>query len=602
MRQKIKPLFCFLLLFISINVMGNTKTVTYTVDSKTSVIASGDIPFGSSYSYKQTDKITCQITANGFAKLDLTGFENKTITGITLSMKSNKNAGAGSLTVTCGDFTLASIPNNDFSSPYWHKAYTNSYTDIKPTVSPYTVGANEIIKISIDATINSLYCQSYTITYEDQSSVVGIPTFSLKSGQYIGAQTVTLGLPKDGTATSVQYTMDGSDPADFNNNPAIITADKDIFITSTTTVKAVAVNSEKQYSSVVSRDYNIIIPIKTVRAALAGTYEKKVFAMSAEDLSPVEVHSVNGKIINADESTQAQLSWNIYEISDSAIISNDSEQYLTGADVLSLTLKSTIFKWAINTENKSWQNFNRTFIYSPSSDGIFNNYLTSNIKQKGYQSDWTKCYTFAKGYVRSKLIDNQLATICLPYSVSASDFKGANLFEIAGVVKATADMSIDDITGIAIKPVEELTAGKPYLMQATESEIVAAFSGEPVSESVAATALVGNISGEKITVAPSDDTHWNYVLSGNRLHKITGTGKAEIANNRAYFNLYGVPVYVDKDSAAKVIYINNNTTDIKNISASYNNNNVYRQNGVKVSSENLPKGVYIKSGRKYIVK
>lgn len=474
----------------------------------------------------------------------------------------------------------------------------NAMATEKPAA--YTADSPKIITIS--GNIPSQSTATNSQTYESTLSLVSPPSFSLESGQYVGVQTVTLSLPKDGSATSVQYTVDGSDPTNSDSTPIIIISDKVISLTSTANIKAVAVNDAKEYSDVVSRKFDIIIPEKTTRAALAATFSNKVFALSADDLAAIEVHAVNGKIVNADSSTKLKLSWNIHEIGDSAIIENNLNKHLTGGGSTTLDLTNSIFKWNKNIANNSWEYANRSFIYRNSSGGVFKNYLTKYIKHNGYQSDWTKAYTFAEGYVRTGLIPNQLATICLSYSVAVSDFKGANFFEIAGVIKATADMNVDDITGIAIKPVKELTAGKPYLMQATENVLVAAYSGERVAESAASTGLVGNISGETITVGPSDNTHWIYAVSWNKLRKITGKGKAEIANNRAYLNLYGVPVYVDSNVSAKIIYVNDNPTGIKDILESSDTNETYRLNGIKVSSEKATKGIYIKGGRKYIVK
>ena len=92
------------------------RTATYTIESKTNATVSGTAPDGSSATYAQTANNVGQITSNNTFKLTLKGYEGATITGLALSMKSNGKAGAGSLSVTCGDAVIASIADAKFNS------------------------------------------------------------------------------------------------------------------------------------------------------------------------------------------------------------------------------------------------------------------------------------------------------------------------------------------------------------------------------------------------------------------------------------------------------------------------------------------------------
>lgn len=75
-------------------------TVTYTVTSSTSVTMSGDAPEGSSATFVNTHTSNKQrMTAGDSQTYTLSGYDGFTITGITLSMHSNKTSGAGSLSV-----------------------------------------------------------------------------------------------------------------------------------------------------------------------------------------------------------------------------------------------------------------------------------------------------------------------------------------------------------------------------------------------------------------------------------------------------------------------------------------------------------------------
>lgn len=162
--------FMLLTMMATTGTMWGQSTVTYTVASKTSVTTTGTAPTGSSATYSQTYNNTmCQMTAGNSMTLTLSGYEGKIITGITLSMKSNSSKGAGSLSFTAGTTTLASIADAAFNTSSWYGSWSTTYVDVTPVMSndSYEIQENENVVVSITASQNSLYCQSFTLTYED---------------------------------------------------------------------------------------------------------------------------------------------------------------------------------------------------------------------------------------------------------------------------------------------------------------------------------------------------------------------------------------------------------------------------------------------------
>lgn len=162
------------LLFTCLLAVGSAwaETVTYTVSSKTAVTTSGTAPTGSSANYNSTYSTVYQLTKDNSMTLTLSGFSGKTITGISMSMKSNGSAGAGSFSMKAGTTTLSSISNSAFNSSNWNGNYTTVYTNVTPTmtVNDHVIQNGENVVITIAATTNSLYCQSFTITYVDLST------------------------------------------------------------------------------------------------------------------------------------------------------------------------------------------------------------------------------------------------------------------------------------------------------------------------------------------------------------------------------------------------------------------------------------------------
>ena len=178
---------------------GVKKIATYTVTSTSAVSASGVVPDGSSATYKSTYSSKCQLTKDNSMTLTLSGYEGMIVKGITLSMKSNKSSGEGYLSVKAGSTTLSSIGSSGsgvaFNNAAWHGGWSQSYVDVKPTLSnnAYTVKDGENIVIVIGATDNSLYCQSFTIEYAADPSFVGGSTGGGSgSGENPGVTTVSL--------------------------------------------------------------------------------------------------------------------------------------------------------------------------------------------------------------------------------------------------------------------------------------------------------------------------------------------------------------------------------------------------------------------------
>ncbi len=145
------------------------ETVTYTISSKNTLSTTGTAPAGSTASIVETFGTSKQMTNGNSQTLTLTGYNGYQVTNVTLSMKSNKSGGAGKLSYsTNGGSTYTYIVGSsgsgvDFNNSKWHGAYSTSYTDISKDVVISPTASNFIIKI--EATANSLYCESYTITY-----------------------------------------------------------------------------------------------------------------------------------------------------------------------------------------------------------------------------------------------------------------------------------------------------------------------------------------------------------------------------------------------------------------------------------------------------
>ena len=152
------------------------KVVTYTIDSKTSVATTGLTPIGSSATYAQTYSTQGQATSGNTITLTISGFSKGTIiNSIVMNMRSNGSSGAGGLTYSAdsgANQTLIAAATN-FNAWGDNSSYGTTYRDV-------TIGSNLSISVTtsfvltLTASTNSLYVNSYTISYD-----YAAPTFTV---------------------------------------------------------------------------------------------------------------------------------------------------------------------------------------------------------------------------------------------------------------------------------------------------------------------------------------------------------------------------------------------------------------------------------------
>ncbi len=151
--------------------------------------------------------------------------------------------------------------------------------DVEATLSGTTytisgISAGATLKIRNANTTNTqLRIKSITVTYSISASSVATPEFSPSSGTYTEAQNVEITCATDGA--TIYYTLDGS-------NPTILETAKKytapIEINTTTTLNAVAMDTESKFSSVASATYTILtIQQATIEDFLAASESEDVY-------------------------------------------------------------------------------------------------------------------------------------------------------------------------------------------------------------------------------------------------------------------------------------------------------------------------------------
>lgn len=156
------------------------KSVKYTIASSASVTASGQVIEGSNASFKNTYSTKEQITKDNSMTFKLTNIDGIKVSKIVMKTHTNKSKGAGTIKIDIGERNL-------YSGNYT-KSFSTSYSDYEFDVKAlknvdYMFGD---ISIVMSCTVNSLYCQSYTIYYFE-----GEPTKSYPVTFYDGEAELT---------------------------------------------------------------------------------------------------------------------------------------------------------------------------------------------------------------------------------------------------------------------------------------------------------------------------------------------------------------------------------------------------------------------------
>lgn len=182
------------------------------------------------------------------------------------------------------------------------------------------------------------------ITYEDSSTPqpgeVAVPTLSLAEGTYWGKQTLTIGIPEG--AAGVQYTLDGTDPKESNTAELIVKA-TDLELSATTTVRAIAVDNNKNYSKEVSRTYTFAPSIANTKETAYTTTQaiEIINKTSAEQLAAENVY-VKGVVSKVDSYKNKSITYwlddNTFQVYSGMGLDNkgfnSKEDIETGANVI----------------------------------------------------------------------------------------------------------------------------------------------------------------------------------------------------------------------------------------------------------------------------
>lgn len=332
------------------------------------------------------------------------------------------------------------------------------------------------------------------ITYEDSSTPqpgeVAVPTFSLAEGTYWGKQTLTIGIPEG--AAGVRYTLDGTDPKE-SNTADLITEAKNLELSATTTVRAIAVDDNNNYSKEVSRTYTFAPSIaNTKETAYTTTQAIEIINKTSEAQLKDEVVYVKGivsKIVTPFDSEYGNVSFDV-----SVDGSTEGEQF-------------RFYRTQKDAENTYTEDPNIEVGATVIGCGTILLYKDKKTQEEIYE--------FAAGNYLVEYnapVEKVLKSIAISGEATKTTYTEGETFDPTGlVVTATYD---DESTKVVTNGVKWTCTPETLTLGATEVNVTASYGEKTASKTVAVTVTEApktvdiDLTKDQTTTATTDKLEW----------------------------------------------------------------------------------------------
>lgn len=332
------------------------------------------------------------------------------------------------------------------------------------------------------------------ITYEDSSTPqpgeVAVPTFSLAEGTYWGKQTLTIGIPEG--AAGVRYTLDGTDPKE-SNTADLITEAKNLELSATTTVRAIAVDDNNNYSKEVSRTYTFAPSIaNTKETAYTTTQAIEIINKTSEAQLKDEVVYVKGivsKIVTPFDSEYGNVSFDV-----SVDGSTEGEQF-------------RFYRTQKDAENTYTEDPNIEVGATVIGCGTILLYKDKKTQEEIYE--------FAAGNYLVEYnapVEKVLKSIAISGEATKTTYFEGETFDPTGlVVTATYD---DESTRVVTNGVSWTCTPETLILGATEVNVTATYGEKTASKTVAVTVTEApktvdiDLTKDQTTTATTDKLEW----------------------------------------------------------------------------------------------
>ena len=212
--------------------------------------------------------------------------------------------------------------------------------------------------------------------------------------------------------------------------------------------------------------------------------------------------------------------------------------------------------------------------------------------------------------LKRSMVANEWNTICLPFAVTMDKAKAA-FGDNVKIVELDTEAAVD-ANVLSFKASTGIVAATPYLIKpsaVSETETYT-FEGVDITETNDKNAYVKNpiafkgifnmvdITKDVVNVGAS--CYAAFLGADNKIYKAKANGN-KTKGFRAYF---AIPKSASASASALRVVIDGTATSIKNIDSEVVESNapVFNLQGQRVDGNNLTPGIYVKAGKKFVVK
>ena len=481
---------------------------------------------------------------------------------------------------TADEYLYSTGDNNNLTSSTANKGLFNIWVSAGVATITSTSNSRSVRYNKSDN--SNLLFSCYTSDQQDVAlykyMTMPTPVFSLPTGNYVGAQTITVDCAISNA--TIYYTTDGTTPT---TSSASVAVGGSINIPTTCTLKAIAVEGTNK-SEVVSATYTLVTDGVWTLVRDAAELQDGDLVVMASNSNGI----VNGANTKSEYFTTAGVSFTsdkdkaaIIDFSNEALIftlkkATNGEWLLTSGDNY-VDLHDDKQNALVAEPSTTWTiSVNEKFEATIANGSLMFRYNSSYSRFKAYTNSTgtlPQLYKLVTTYTRT-VNAGEYGTICLPGQ--ANRMSGAIFYELAG----------RDIKFAYLDEVTELKAGTPYIFYATSNTLTVTYDGTTADDAKE------NVNGMYGTFTKIIDTktsgsaqnilEGNYVVYNNEL-LLCGTG-CGLYEYRAYVNVDEIPTNVPAAAPGRRrvsmgVQGENTTTDFENITNGENNTIKVIENG-----------------------
>ena len=263
--------------------------------------------------------------------------------------------------------------------------------------------------------------------------------------------------------------------------------------------------------------------------------------------------------------------------------------------------------------SKTWTGLAKNLTMKVDKNSVFLKNMTVNLVKlveldENSESNTIEAKNGVNVTLKRSMVANEWNTICLPFDVTMDKAKAA-FGDNVKIVELDTEAAVD-ANVLSFKASTGIVAATPYLIKpsAVSETGTYTFEGVDITETNDKNAYVKNPIAFKgifnmVDITKDVDNvgasyYAAFLGAGNKIYKTDGSGN-KTKGFRAYFAIPNGAAA----SALRVV-IDGTATSIKNIDSEVVESNapVYNLQGQRVDGNNLTPGIYVKAGKKFVVK